>query len=102
MRFGIALLAVALSASAGFILVLSASAAGILVLSASAAGAQGSRTVTLSDVQAAQLLIANNRLDEAKAILTRDLAEKPDDSEMQFLLAIIAMAQKDYDTAISL
>src|SRR5579862_9598909 len=83
MRFGIALLAV--------------------ILSASGAWAQGApQTITLTDVQAAQLLIANNRLDQAKALLTHDLAAKPDDSEMQFLLATIATAQKDYDTAISL
>ena len=102
MRFATALLAVALSAPTNSILVLSASAGSLLVLSASAAGTQGSQTITLSDVQAAQLLIANNRLDDAKAILTHDLAQKPDDSEMQFLLAAIATAQKDYGTAVSL
>lgn len=59
-------------------------------------------TVRLSDAQAAQLLIANNRLDDAKRLLERDLATKPDDSESLFLLAAIAVAQKDYDTAISL
>ena len=59
-------------------------------------------TITLSEVQAAQLLIANNRLDDAKRLLEHNLAAKPDDSETLFLLATIAVAQKEYDTAISL
>ena len=60
------------------------------------------KTITLSATQAAQLLIASNRLDEAKKLLERELAASPDDSENLFLLATIAAAQKDYDTAISL
>src|ERR1700712_3173731 len=60
------------------------------------------QTITLSDAQAAQLLIANNRLDDAKKLLEHDLAATPDDSEMLFLLATVAVAQKDYDAAISL
>ena len=59
-------------------------------------------TITLSDIQAAQLLITNDRLDDAKRVLERFLAATPDDSQGQFLLATIAVAQKDYDTAISL
>ena len=77
-----------------------------LVLSVSGALAQEpakpNATVTLTKIQAAQLLIANNRLDDAKRLLDHILAAKPDDSESQFLLATIAVAQKDYDTAISL
>jgi tetratricopeptide (TPR) repeat protein len=77
-----------------------------LVLSASSALAQDAAnpntTITLSEIQAAQLLIANNRLDDAKRLLDHILAARPDDSESQFLLAAIAVAQKDYDTAISL
>jgi len=77
-----------------------------LVLSVSGALAQEpakpNATVTLTEIQAAQLLIANNRLDDAKRLLDHILAAKPDDSESQFLLATIAVAQKDYDTAISL
>ena len=57
-------------------------------------------TVTLSDIEAAQLLVANNRLDDAKRLLARILAATPEDNEAQFLLATIAVAQKDYDTAI--
>ncbi len=60
------------------------------------------RTITVSDTQAAQFLIANNRLDDAKKLLERVLADRPDDSEGLFLLATIAVAQKDYDRAISL
>jgi outer membrane protein len=59
-------------------------------------------SLAVSDTQAAQLLIANGRYDEAKALLERDLAAKPDDGETLFLLATIATARKDYDTAISL
>ncbi len=78
-----------------------------LVLSASYAMAQtadkpSSTTISISATQAAQLLIANHRLDDAKRVLAQVMAEKPDDSEAQFLLATIAVEEKDYDTAISL
>jgi tetratricopeptide (TPR) repeat protein len=53
-------------------------------------------------VEAVQLLIANNRLDDAKRLLDRVLAADPDDSEGLFLEATIAVAQKDYNAAISL
>ena len=59
-------------------------------------------TITLTDIQAAQLLILNNRLDDANRVLARVLAAKPDDTEALFLTATIAVEQKDYDTAISL
>jgi tetratricopeptide (TPR) repeat protein len=65
-------------------------------------GGATSHTITLTPIQAAQLLILNNRLDDAKSLLKRVLADKPDDGEAQFLLATIAVEQKDYDTAISL
>jgi tetratricopeptide (TPR) repeat protein len=58
--------------------------------------------VILTDIQAAQLLIANDRLDDAKRLLERMLAVDPDDREGLFLMATIAVAQKDYDRAISL
>jgi len=67
-----------------------------------AAAQENSKTFVISDLQAAQILIANNHLDEAKKLLERALAARPDDSENLFLLATIAVAQKDYDTAISL
>ena len=58
--------------------------------------------ITLTPIQAAQLLVLNNRLDDAKLLLELLLADNPDDREAQFLLATIAVEQKDYDTAISL
>ena len=78
---------------------------------ASSAGAQDAvaqdkdgpaKTIVLSNIQAAQLLIANDRLDDAKRLLERERAANPDDSQTLFLLATIAVAQKDYDTAVSL
>jgi tetratricopeptide (TPR) repeat protein len=60
------------------------------------------RTVSLTDVQAAQLLINNNRMDDAKRLLDHDLVSQPEDSELLFLRAMVAVAEKDYDTAISL
>ena len=62
---------------------------------------QGTQTITLTDTQAAQLLIANNRLDDAKKILLHDLELKSEDSETLFLLGTIAVAEKDYDAAIA-
>jgi tetratricopeptide (TPR) repeat protein len=59
-------------------------------------------TIVISEVQAAQLLIANNRLDDAKRLLDHLLVAKPDDSELLFLRANVAVAQQDYDSAISL
>jgi tetratricopeptide (TPR) repeat protein len=72
------------------------------VVSALAQDVGNRTTITLTDIQTAQLLIVNNRLDDAERLLERALAARPDDSEIQFLLATIAVAQKDYDTAISL
>jgi tetratricopeptide (TPR) repeat protein len=66
-----------------------------------AAAQENSKTFIISDLQAAQLLIVNNRLDDAKRLLERVLAANPDDREGLFLLATIAVAQKDYDRAIS-
>jgi len=78
-----------------------------LVLSASFAAAQPENkdrvtTITVPTIQAVQLLILSNRLDDAKKVLEGVLAAKPDDSEAQFLLATIAVEQKDYNTAIAL
>src|SRR3954469_8054499 len=61
-----------------------------------------SQTLALSDIQAAQLLIVNNRLEDAKRLLDQVLAAHPDDREGLFLMATIAVAQKDYNRAISL
>lgn len=59
-------------------------------------------TIVVSDVDAVQLLVANNRLDDAKRLLERVLATRPDDSEGLFLQATIAVAEKDYNAAISI
>lgn len=67
----------------------------------SARAQAGQKSVAISDVQAAQLLIASGDYDDARKLVERDLARKPDDSELLFLLAAIETAQKDYETAIS-
>jgi tetratricopeptide (TPR) repeat protein len=78
-------------------------AAAALVATAPAAWAQDKgRAVSITNLQAAQMLIANDRLDDAKKILEYQQAAQPDDSQTLFLLGAIAVAQKDYDTAISL
>jgi tetratricopeptide (TPR) repeat protein len=63
---------------------------------------QHKKTIVISDIAAAKLLIANHRLDDAKKILTYNLSIHPDDSETLFPLGAIAVAQKDYNTAIAL
>ena len=65
-------------------------------------GVKSGTAINLSPLQAAQLLMTNNRLEDAKRLLDQVLAAKPDDSEALFLMATIAVAQKDYDGAISL
>ena len=81
---------------------LTAAATAAVSFASPAAAQDNGTTVVISDVQAVQLLIANNRLDDAKRLLERVLAANPDDSEGLFLEATIAVAQKDYDGAISL
>lgn len=56
----------------------------------------------LSVLQAAQMLMTNDRLTEAKILLDQYLAAAPDDSQAQFLRGMVAVAEKDYDTAIQL
>ncbi|HVW72859.1 MAG TPA: surface lipoprotein assembly modifier [Rhizomicrobium sp.] len=60
------------------------------------------QTVSLSAAQAAQLLINNDRFDDARRLLDHALLSQPQDSELLFLRAMVAVAEKDYDTAISL
>ncbi len=76
--------------------------AGLLTARAASPQERAPPTVTISAIQAAQLLIANNRLGDAKRLLEQMGAAKPDDKETLFLLATIAVEQKDYDGAISL
>lgn len=80
---------------------IAAVAAAAIFTSAAVAQEKG-KTVTVTDIQAAQLLISNNRLDEARRLLDLALAKRPQDSELLFLRATVAVAQKDYDMAISL
>jgi tetratricopeptide (TPR) repeat protein len=56
----------------------------------------------ISDVAAAQLLVANNRLDDARKLLDHILSARPDDREALFLLGNVAVAQSKYDEAVSL
>lgn len=74
----------------------------VAIFTSAALAQEKGQTVAISDVQAAQLMISNSRLDEAKHILDHDLESQPEDSELLFLRATIAEAEKDYDTAISL
>jgi thioredoxin-like negative regulator of GroEL len=62
----------------------------------------GQTVVPVSDTVAAALLMQAGRLEDAKTVLARALAVKPEDTQAQFLLAMIAVAENDYDTAISL
>jgi outer membrane protein len=73
-----------------------------LLASGAAQAQQPAAGVAISDTQAAQLLIANGRYDEARRLLERDLAARPDDGEILFLLATVHVAQKDYEGAIGL
>jgi hypothetical protein len=59
---------------------------------------QPAQTLTL--LQAAELLIQNGRLAEARRVLLSLEAANPRDSEVQFLLAMISVQQKDYPGAI--
>src|SRR5580704_3213789 len=79
-----------------------AAALAAAIFTSAASAQEKGQTVTITDVQAAQLLISNSRLDDAKRLLDSTLATRPDDSELLFLRATVAAAQKDYDTAISL
>lgn len=59
------------------------------------------RTITISRTRAAQILIANGKLEAAKSLLERELRVKPNDSEILFLLGTIAFDEKHYDQAVS-
>jgi hypothetical protein len=60
------------------------------------------RQIQLTVLEAAQLLMTNDRLAEARVLLDRYIAANPEDSQGQFLRGMVAVAQKDYDTAIQL
>ena len=74
---------------------------GIALLAAAAAIAlpaaaqeETKKAIVLSDIQAAQLLIVNNRLDDARLLLEHDLAARPDDSEILSLDAAMAFLSR--------
>jgi tetratricopeptide (TPR) repeat protein len=56
----------------------------------------------ISDIAAAQLLVTNNRLDDARKLLEYILSARPEDRDALFLLGNVAVAQNKYDEAISL
>jgi len=56
----------------------------------------------ISDIAAAQLLVANNRLDDARKLLEFILRARPEDRDALFLLGNVAVAQNKYDEAIPL
>ncbi len=56
----------------------------------------------ITDIAAAQLLVVNNRLDDARKLLEYILSSRPDDRDALFLLGNVAIGQKKYDEAISL
>lgn len=74
----------------------------VLTFTSAAAAPEVGQNIVISDGDAARLLIANDRLDEAGKVLDHALAAQPDSSDLLFLRATVAVAQKDYDTAISL
>jgi tetratricopeptide (TPR) repeat protein len=59
-------------------------------------------TQAITPLQAAQLLIQAGKLPEARKVLLALQAQSPKDSEVQFLLAMIAVQEKDYPAAIRL
>jgi Tfp pilus assembly protein PilF len=54
----------------------------------------------ISELQAAQLLMQGGRVEDAKKVLLALERSSPEDSQVLFLLGMIAVQQKDYDTAI--
>lgn len=67
-----------------------------------AIGKDASQPQAISDIAAAQLLVTNNRLDDARKLLDYILSARPEDREALFLLGNVAAAQARYDEAITL
>jgi tetratricopeptide (TPR) repeat protein len=57
--------------------------------------------VPVSDTVAGALLLQAGRSADAAAVLSHALASNPEDSEAEFLLGMIALAEMDYDGAIA-
>jgi outer membrane protein len=64
-----------------------------------ARGAEGVRQVTNNE--AAALLVAAGRFNDAKRILALSIQQNPNDYEAIFILGMIAVAEQGYDTAIA-
>jgi tetratricopeptide (TPR) repeat protein len=62
----------------------------------------GGQTHAITELQAAQLLLQNGRVDDARKVLLDLQKASPDDPEVLFLLGQVAMAQKDYPGAVHL
>ncbi|MGH6972162.1 MAG: surface lipoprotein assembly modifier, partial [Caulobacteraceae bacterium] len=62
----------------------------------------GGQTRHIDELQAAQLLFAAGRLADAKKVLLDLRKARPNDPEVLFLLGSVAVAQKDYPSAIHL
>ncbi len=75
-------------------------AVGIWPALASDSGGQQANAVALSEIENAKSLIGAGRLDEAKAALKVLAASQPDNPQVSFLLGIVAMLDKDYESAI--
>jgi hypothetical protein len=71
-----------------------------LVPPAPAAAPPTTSTVTITPLQAAQLLIEGGKIAEAKTVLLALEKTAPDDRETQFLLGLIAVQEMDYPQAI--
>ena len=55
----------------------------------------------ITNTQAATLLVQAGQLENAKRVLALSLAQDPNDFEAIFLFGLIAVAERDYDAAIS-
>ncbi len=77
-----------------------ASAAAAASAPVAAASSGGGQTRQITELQAAQLLIQANRLPEARKVLADLEKRTPNDSEVQFLLGLLAVQDKDYDQAV--
>lgn len=61
---------------------------------------EANATRSISELKAAQILMLKGRIAEAKRVLVALEHGNPNDKEVQFLLGMIAVAEKDYGEAI--
>jgi hypothetical protein len=77
-------------------------AALICLVALSPARAQGAEAVRqITNTEAAALLVQAGRIDDAKRVLALALQQNPNDYEAIFILGMIAVAEGQYDAAIS-